>query len=146
MDTLKEQILELCEDAQFDNSLDGKLFGCAEMFGESCILLYEGENFIRYSSPADCMEKIAFYSPNSLKMEEFNGCLIGHLRLDDGSIRLVYDKDAILKQLKEEYMADDTGLFNGEEDCELSAMEHYEYNILGSYMDGIPVFAIIYSH
>lgn len=145
MNKIKQQILEEYEDAQFIKGLDDKLYGYAEMFGEDCIVLYEGVNFMRYTSPADCQEKIDFCAPKARKMsgEGCDHCLIGHVKLDNGEIRLVYDREAVIEQFKAEYMQDDTGLFNGEEDCESSAREFYYYNTLGTYMDGIPVFAVV---
>jgi hypothetical protein len=145
MNNIKQQILEECENAQFIKGLDDKLYGCAEMFGEDCIVLYEGINFIRYTSVDECREKLDYCALNSLKMQEeiYDQCIIGHVKLSDGNIRLVYSKDSIIEKCKEEYMKDDSGLFEDEEDCETSAIENYYYNILGSFMEEIPVFAIV---
>lgn len=146
MNKIKSQILEICEEVTFKRGLTDKLYGCAEMFGEDCIVLYEGINFIRYTSPTHCQEMCDFYFPGEArKLTElgYDHCIIGHLKMPDDSFRLVYDKDAIIEHLKSEYMQDKSGLFSGEEDCETSAVEFYEYNILGTGMKGVPAFATV---
>lgn len=65
--------------------------------------------------------------------------------MDNGSLICLHDKYAIIEQLKQKYIEDKTGLFEDEEECETGAIEMYEYNIIGSYMDGIPAFAVLYS-
>ena len=104
MNKIKSQILEICEEVTFKRGLTDKLYGCAEMFGEDCIVLYEGINFIRYTSPTECQEKCDFYFPGEArKLTElgYDHC-IGHLKMPDDSFRLVYDKDAIIEHLKSE--------------------------------------------
>jgi len=143
MNSIKNEILEQFEDVLFlPEEEDDKLIGYAEMFGNDCLLLYNGLNFIRYSSPSDCLEKICFYSPQSRVMDGYDSCLIGHLKIDNGSIILVYDREAVIEQLKQEYMSDKSGLFEDESDCEDSAWEWYSYNMIGAYMEGVPAFAV----
>jgi len=144
MRNLRKEIKELHEDAVFKNSLSDKLFGAAEMFGNDCIVLYEGVNFIHFNDPKECLAKSKFINfHRKLEEDTYDSCLVGHLMLSPGDIRLVYDKDKLIDTIKKEYMQDKSGLFNGEEDCEESALEHYCYNIIGTYMEGIPAFATI---
>ena len=142
---MKIEISEQFEEVLFLPEQDNKLIGYAERFGNDCLLLYNDINFIRYNSPSDCLEKIRFYSPNSRVMDGYDSCLIGHFKLDDDSIILVYDREAVIEQLKQEYMSDKSGIFNGEEECEEGALEWYSYNMIGSYMDGVPAFAVVYA-
>ena len=114
------------------------------MFGNDCIPLYKDINFMTCNSPEEAIEKIKFANPEARTADGFDKCLIGHLKLDNGKVILLYDKDAMIAQLVKEYSEDTSGIFNGEEDCETSALEHYSYNITGSYMDGIPAFAVLY--
>jgi hypothetical protein len=143
MNKIKEEILETFEDVEFILGKDKLLVGYAEMFGVSCIPLYTGINFLRCASPEEAILKIESANPKARTADGFEKCLIGHLKTESGVI-LLYDKEAVLEKLMADYRADTSGLFDGEEDIELSAIEFYEYNILGSYMQGIPAFAILY--
>lgn len=144
MSEIKDEILEIFEEeVEFLDGKDEQLIGYAEMFGRECILLYKDINFTAYS-PEESIDKIQILNPKSRTVDGYDSCLLGHLNLDKKNIILLYDKEAIIEQLKQEYLSDKTGLFDGEEDCETSAFEWYEYNILGSYMDGMPAFAVLY--
>ena len=145
MNKIKREIIETFEDVQFLLGKDKQLIGYAEMFGDDCIPLYEGINFIKCGSPKEAISKIQIANPEARTADGFNGCLIGHLKLDGGKIILLYDKDAMISQLVKEYSEDKSGLFDGDEDLESSALEYYYYNIIGSYMDGIPAFAVLYN-
>jgi len=150
MNKIRKEIIEQFPD---DKSLkkkllpgkDKQLVGYAEMFGDDCIPLYKGINYITCNSAEEAISKINFVNPKARTADGFDKCLLGHIKLDDGQIILLYDKDAMITQLTKEFSEDTTGLFDGEDDCYTSAIEHYEYNIIGSYMDGIPAFAILYS-
>lgn len=144
MNQIKQDILEQFEDVEFIPGKDKLLVGYAEMFGNDCIPLYKGINYNPCSSAEEAIEKIKYANPGARTADGFDGCLIGHLKLDSGSIVLLYDKDALLGQLKQEFMKDKS-LFENEEDAEIGAVEHYSYNIIGAYMDGIPAFAVLYS-
>lgn len=97
------------------------------------------------SSAAEAILKIGAVNPGARKADGFDSCLIGHLKLEDGNIILLYNKDSVIEQIKQEFREDKSDLFDGEEDIETSALEHYDYNIIGAYMDGIPAFAVLYS-
>ena len=142
---MKEEIQDLFEDVEFLEGEDDKLIGYAEMFGNDCIPLYKDINFIRCSSPEEAIAKIGMVNPGARTADGFDKCLIGHLKLDTGKIILLYDKDAVLEQIEKEFSEDTSGIFDDEEDIEMSAREHYSFNIIGAYMDGIPAFAVLYS-
>lgn len=145
MNKIKEEILEIFEDAEFLPGEDDKLVGYAEMFGFDCIPLYEGINYISCGSPDETMSKMAHVNTGARFATGFDKTLIGHLKLENGKIIYLHEKEQIINQLIKEYSEDKTGLFDGEEDCYTSAVEMYEYNIIGAYTDGIPAFAVLYS-
>lgn len=145
MNEIKQEILDTFEDVQFLDGQDEKLIGYAEMFGNDCIPLYTGINYMSCSSAAEAILKIGTVNPGARKADGFDSCLIGHLKLENGNIILLYNKDSVIEQIKQEFREDKSGLFDGEEDIETSALEHYDYNIIGAYMDGIPAFAVLYS-
>jgi hypothetical protein len=145
MSKIKKEILENFEEVEFLPGNDSQLIGYAEMFGNDCIPLYTGINFIAFSSAEEAIDKIQMVNPVARTADGFDDCLIGHLKLDSGKIILLYDKDALINQLIKEYSEDKSGLFSEDEDLEMTALEHYDYNIIGSYMDGIPAFAVLYS-
>jgi hypothetical protein len=145
MNKIKKEILEIFEEVKFLPGKDNELIGYAEMFGNDCIPLYPGINFMAYNSLEEAIEKIEMVNPKARTADGFDSCLIGHLKLDGGKIILLYDKEAMIAKLVKEYSEDESGLFGEDEDLEMSALEHYDYNIIGSYMDGIPAFAVLYS-
>lgn len=145
MNRIKQDIMETFEEVSFLPGKDSQLVGYAEMFGTDCIPLYKNINYISCSSPKEAIDKISIANPKARTADGFDKCLVGHLKLDSGQIVLLYDKNALIAQLIKEYSEDTTGLFSGYEDCETSAFEHYDFNIIGSYMEGIPAFAVLYS-
>lgn len=149
MNKIKQEIIDTFEGIRFASGKDKQLVGYAEMFGNDCILLYKDMTFVACSSPEEAISKIKIVNPDARTADGFDSCIIGHLKINYRSSRekiiLLYDKEAIIEQLKQEYLKDTSGIFDGEEDCETSAYEYYDYNILGSYMDGIPAFAVLYS-
>lgn len=143
MSKIKKEILELFEDIKFIPGKDKLLIGYAEMFGNECIPLYKNINYIPCSSAKEAISKIEMVNPRARTADGFDKSLMGHLKLDSGEIILLYDKNAIISQLTKQFSEDTSGIFNGEEDCYTSAVEHYDFNIIGSYMDGIPAFAVL---
>lgn len=146
MNDIKKEILEQFEDEtiEFIHGQDDKLIGYAEMFGNPCILIYKDINFIPLS-PDDAIEKIQKINPEARTHDGTDNSAIGHLTLEDGSTVLLYDRESLVEELKKGYMEDETGLFEDEDDCETSAWDWYYVNSLGSYMSGIPAFAVLYS-
>lgn len=145
MNEIKQDIINTFESVDFLEGQDDKLVGYAEMFGEDCIPLYEYVNYFPYNSPEDAILCISDVNENARKSDGFDNSAIGHLKLSSGKTILLYSRDGIISQLKNEYMQDTSGIFADEEDCETSALEYYNYNIIGSYLDGIPTFAVLYS-
>lgn len=144
MNQIKEEILEQFEEVDFISGADDKLRGYAEMNGNDCILLYEGINFTPYN-PSEAIEKIQYLNPIARTHDDSDKSIIGHLKLEDDTTILLYDKESLIEGIKQTYMEDNTGLFENEEDCEESAIEWYYFNSLGTYMEGIPAFAVLYS-
>jgi len=142
MENIKKQILEQFEEIKFLPGEDTKLIGYAEMFGVDCIPLYKGINYMPYKSSKEAISKIIIANPKARTMDGYDDCVIGHLKNEDHII-LLYDRNKVIKKLIKEYSQDNSGLFKDQDDIEESAWEWYGYNILGSYMDGIPAFAII---
>ena len=143
MSEIKDEILEMFEEVEFLDGKDEQLVGYAEMFGHECIPLYKDINFIVYP-PEEAIDKIQILNPKARTADGYDLCILGHLSIDKENTILLYDKEAIIEQLQQEYLSDKSGLFDEEDDCEISAIEWYEYNILGTYMDGIPAFAVLY--
>lgn len=146
MNDIKKEILEQFEEEGilFLEGEDDKLVGYAEMFGNPCIVLYKGINFIPFS-PDNAIDKIQKINPEARTHDGSDNSIIGHLILEDGSTVLLYNRDSLVEDLKKSYMEDESGIFEGEDDCNTSAWEWYYVNSLGSYMDGIPAFAALYS-
>lgn len=144
MNHIKRDILEQFEDVKFLPGKDKLLIGYAEMFGNDCIPLYKGLNYIPCTSASEAIEKIQYVNKKARTADGFDKCLIGHLKLDSGDIVLLYDKEAVIDQMKSEFLKDKS-LYENEEDAEIGALEFYDFNILGAYMDGIPAFALLYS-
>jgi len=148
MNSIKEEIIEQFQEEFEEGRIaflpgqDDKLIGYAEMFGKDCILLYKDIN-VTFLYPEKAIEEIHAINPQARTHDGSDSSIIGHLKLEDGSTILLYDKEALIEGIKQDYMKDDSGLFEGEEDCETSAVEWYYVNSLGSYMDGIPAFAVM---
>ena len=124
---------------------DDKLVGYAEMFGNDCIPLYTGINYFPCTSLKKTEKQMLPLNKKARIAIGFEKTIIGYIKLDNGSYVYLHDKGKILKQLTKEYEADTTGLFEDQEDCETSAVEMYDFNIIGAYMEGIPAFAVLYS-
>lgn len=145
MSKVKKEIKEIFNNIKFLPGKDKQLIGYAEMFGNDCIPLYSGINYKSYNSPKEAIEKITLLNPKARTADGFNKCIIGHLKIDSGSTILLYDKEAVIEQIINDFSKDKTGIFIGEDDIETSAIEHYDFNIIGAYIEGIPAFAVLYS-
>lgn len=143
MNKIKEYILDVFEDVQFLPGKDKLLVGYAERFGADCIPLYRGINYFPCDSSEETFQKINVANPKARQADGFDECLIGSIKLEDNTFVLLYDKDKIINQLKEEYSKDTSGLFKDEDDINESAYEHFSFNIIGAYMDGVPAFATL---
>jgi hypothetical protein len=144
MNQIKKEILEIFEEVEFIPGKDDELLGYAEMFGNDCIPLYRNINFSPCSSFEEAIIKKRIINPKARAADGFEDCILGFIKLETGQIVFLYDKEKILEQLVKEYSEDTTGLFSDDEDLMTYAIENYDFNIIGSYMEGIPAFAIIY--
>ena len=63
--------------------------------------------------------------------DKFDPCLIGLAQNFKGNISLVYDEDAILEMLAEDF---EKNKEDSEQDSYILAVEHFEYNIRGAYL------------
>lgn len=68
-----------------------------------------------------------FLEPRSV----FDSMIIGLCYSIDGHV-VAYDKDKILEHLQKEIFSGEEGI--SEEDAYLMAVEHFDFNILGSYV------------
>ena len=120
---------------KFDDRNEDKLIGYAERFGCHIIPLYKGVNaFI--TSDADFIHDMTMefnrtspipaYRADGLEEE-----LIGYVLFDD-KLALLYDKEAYLDRLAKEFEGDGMSVDEEDGDCRLSALEWYEYNVIGS--------------
>lgn len=144
MNQIKKEILEIFDEVEFIPGKDNELLGYAEMFGNDCIPLYKNINFSPCSSASEAIEKIRIVNPKARTADGFDNCIIGLIKLETDKIVILYDKHKLLDKLVKEYSEDTSGLFSDDEDLMIVALEHYSYNIIGSYMEGIPAFATIY--
>lgn len=144
MNQIKKEILEIFDEVEFIPGKDDELLGYAEMFGTDCIPLYKNINFSPCYSPEEAIEKIRIVNTKARTADGFDDCIIGLIKLETDKIVILYDKHKLLDQLVQEYSEDTSGLFSDDEDLMIVALEHYNYNIIGSYMEGIPAFATIY--
>lgn len=113
MNEIKQEILDTFEEVQFLDGQDDKLVGYAEMFGNDCIPLYEGINYLPFSTFDEAVLQLETINPNARKVDGFDSCVLGHLKLENGDTILLYDKNAIIEQLKKEYSEDKSGIFDG---------------------------------
>lgn len=143
--TIKEQIQCEVEDIVFlPSKHDSKLLGYVDRKGDDTIPLYHSINFHLCSNLEEAKSKMDALGQFFRTADGFDNCILGIFKRGDKSYVLLYDRWKVIMQLKSEYMQDKSGLFNGEEDCETSAIEFYEYNIIDAYMEGVPAFATIY--
>lgn len=142
MNYLKKEILETFPDISFLKGNDKQLLGYAEMFGNDCILLYQGINFTNCTyNEAIC--KMKLLNPKARIADGFENTIIGFLKTETGKFVFVHDRQQVINTLVQQYSDDKTGLFTSEDDIQESAWEMYDYNILGAFMEGVPAFAII---
>lgn len=145
MNDIKNDILEIFDEVEFLQGKDHLLVGYAEMFGNECIPLYTGINYMPCKDSKEAIKKIEIVNPKARTADGFDKFLIGHLKLESGEIILLYNKSDIISQLAKDFSEDTNGVFEGPDDCYSGALEYYEFNIIGAYMDGIPAFAVLYS-
>lgn len=143
--TIKEQIQCEVEEIEFLTSEhDSKLLGYADRKGDDTVPLYKLINFHPCSTINEAKNKMDVLGKFYRTADGFDNCILGILKREDTHV-LLYDKWKVIMQLKTEYMQDTSGLFEDEDDCETSAIEYYEYNIIDAYLEGVPAFATIFT-
>ena len=71
MNKIKKDILENFEKVEFISGEDFKLIGYAEMFGNDCIPLYEGINYVACSSPVETVYKMTLINEKARTADGF---------------------------------------------------------------------------
>jgi len=144
--TIKEQIKEEVEGIKFlPSKKDSLLVGYAERKCDNTVPLYKNINFHPCLDINEAIHKMDALKQKFRQADGFDECLIGIFKKSETEYFLLYDRNKVINQLKNEYMHDTSGLFEDEDDCETSAIEYYEYNIIDSYMEGVPAFATIFT-
>jgi len=138
---LKEYLMEMDPCIKFDAENEDKLIGYAERFGGVVIPMYEGVNTFLIDTPDRTMEVVKLVNPEARKTDGFEDTIIGYIIIDNKEL-ILHDRDKMMDKMIKEYESEP----EMEEDEGYSyytmAMENYEYNIIGSYMDGVPAFAV----
>lgn len=145
MNKKEKAILEEFPETKLIKGQGKKLIGYAEMFGVDCIPLYVDINYMPCDTPKKASSKISKLNPKAMGASGYQETLIGILQLENGKHILVHDRQKIIEKLISDFSKDTTGLFEDEQDIYESAWEHYHFNIIGSYFEGIPAFAVLYS-
>lgn len=145
MNKKEKELLEEFPEAQLIKGEGKNLVGYAEMFGSDCIPLYVDINYMPYNNQKELQKKIKKLNRKAKKATGFEDSLIGILKLEDGKCIYVHERQQIIEKLISDFSKDTSGLFDDEQDVHDSAWEHYGFNIIGSYMEGIPAFAVLYS-
>jgi hypothetical protein len=137
---LKEHLLELDPDIEFDKENDDKLIGYAERFGCSFIPLYDGINAFIYNGSDEVLGLIEGLNPNARKADGFEDTIIGYIKFE-GETLILHDRDKMIEKMTSEYEQDPDLEEEEGYDYYTMAMEYYQYNVIGAYMDGVPAFA-----
>lgn len=140
-DVWKEYLLEVDPCIELDEKNEDKLIGYAERFGGAIIPMYEGVNAFLISDTNHLHNHVRRFNSRALKADGFEDTLIGYMNIDGYTIYL-HDREKILDKLIADYKADpDCIEEDGYSYCTM-ALEYYEYNIVGAYMEGVPAFAV----
>jgi len=140
IEMLKEHIMEMDPCIEFDDANEDKLIGYAERFGGVMIPMYENINTFLLSLE-DTLFQIDLLNPEARKADGFEETIIGYINIDGKSL-ILHDREKMMAQMISEYEADPE-MEEDEDYCFYTmAMENYQYNIIGSYMDGVPAFAV----
>jgi len=141
---LKEYLMEIDPCIEFDVENEEKLIGYAERFGCHFIPLYEGINTFLINDPEEAVNKAEEIS--TFPVFVFPGLessLVGYVVFDGGKAAILYDKEKYLDDLAKEYEEDGMEI---DEECESyygSALEWYDYNVIGTGLSDMttPAFA-----
>jgi len=141
-EAVKEYLLELDPCIKLDEENEDKLIGYAERFGGSIIPMYDGINTFLIDDMDHLIKHVNMFNSRAMKADGFEDTLIGYMNIDGYTIYL-HDREKMLQKLVKEYEEDPMC----EEDEGYSyytmAIEYYEFNIIGAYMEGVPAFAVM---
>lgn len=147
MNVIKQQIIDEFPDSDLSNLFipgqDDKLIRYAEIFGCDCILLYKDINTTLYKNSDKAIVNLNKINENARLPYPYESAIEGILKLESGLSVGLMSRDKIIEKIKNDNRSDRSGIYKNEEDIHDSALEHYEYNVLGTYMDGIPAFAVL---
>lgn len=124
---LKEEITDLFDDVSFSHEHEDKLIGYAESCGRDVILLYLDINFFITKNPIEDINK---FNNKSLYATGYEKSVVGYFKDSDNKYLLVHEKESILEEMSKEMEPDE-------------ALEFYEYNIVGAYIENGPIYATI---
>jgi len=141
IELLKEHLMEMDPCIKFDDKNEDKLIGYAERFGGVMVPMYDDVNtFI-----LDCSESIEdivhTMNPKARKADGFEDTIIGHINIG-GETLILHDRDRMIDKMIAEYEADPEMEEDEDYNYYTMAMENYQYNIIGAYMEGVPAFAV----
>jgi hypothetical protein len=138
---LKEYLMEMDPCIEFDEENEDKLIGYAERFGGTLVPMYDDVNAFIINNPESTLDIVHTMNPGARKADGFESTIIGHINIG-GETLILHDREKMIEQMIAEYEADS----EIEEDEDYSfytmAMENYQYNIIGAYMEGVPAFAV----
>lgn len=81
-------------------------------------------------------------NPKARKADGFEDTIIGYINID-GEILVLHDRDKMMEQMIAEYESDPDLVEDEDYSFYTMAMENYQYNIIGAYMEGVPAFSVI---
>jgi len=138
---LREYLMEMDPCIKFDEENEDKLIGYAERFGGDLIPMYEGINTFLVKDFDELTKTVSQYNVKALKAYGFEDTLIGYMNIDGYHIYL-HDRDKMMDKMIAEYEADPELTEDDDYSFYTMAMENYQYNIIGAYMEGVPAFAV----
>lgn len=137
----KEYLKEIDCDIEFDKENEDKLVGYAERFGGEIIFMYKNVNTFFLDKTEETISEIELINPSARKADGFEDTIIGYIFID-GKAYILHDRDRMIDQMINEYEEDPSFEEEDGYDYYTMAMENYQYNIIGAYVDGVPAFAI----
>ncbi len=139
---IKQAIQEMDPCIKFDEENVDKLIGFAERFGGAIIPMYKDVNTFLVSDTEELEKTVGTYNSRALKADGFEDTLIGYMDIDGYHIFL-HDREKMIDKMIEEYKSDPDCKEEEDYSYYTMALENYEFNIIGSYMEGVPAFAVL---
>lgn len=140
---LKEYLMEMDPCIKFDKENEGKLIGYAERFGCELIPMYQDINTFLTKTPDEAIDESAKLSDTVCNFDNLKESIVGYIILDNGKVALLHDKELLIGNLIEEYEEDEELEEDEDYSFYIMAVEHYEYNIIGTGLSDMttPAFA-----